>query len=685
MATYASTYGNPDWYKQQIDPKDAQNQANRLGISTDQLFQLYAQTNMPNIGQPGQQGMPSQGQQGQPGGGQQWTIPSGGLRPTQEQMAQWASGMGRDRAFGAPLPQLIAAPPSASGTALSGMYGPMATWQNVTGQGQGNQGGGTFTPAQLQQLGQQMSQFQVPQQVVPKLTGQTIVPTAQPGAQPVVPVKQFQSGGLVTQGNAYGTQYPLYAVDAQGNRTGNPVYANATNQASLLGAAALGIGGGYSPVVINPPPSGTPSSKSGVAPTGGALVGTSTPQVGWGTNEASWDQLAQTAGLSGSDISEFAKAGYTPAQVAQKLNVATPLGGPWTNPQIGSVFTPVARTAPTMALGATPLTPAAQPTATAYNPTPAPFAQAPPAPGLQIPQTIGLAAGQPPVSSPLLAAHTDALADAGKALFAHFGGDPNSAGPADIMHFHNQLTGALAAAPQPTAAKKMASGGRVPGRGNKDTVPALLTPGEYVIPKPQVQQLMRTGRLPIKMAGGGTVQDPDPDPNAPPEARRKTLTTAAQTQSTPPPAAPGGGYSGSSLVPGLAAAAQAYSSSMANLPRNPIGSGTGVDIRNTRLDPDPDLPSLKAAGMLGSGPGSGQPTATALGGIGSGLTQAAQAIASSVKPWQMQQSAIPAPPPAPPAPQLTQPQVAQQAQQGVNPYAAYIANQARYPASPYYT
>jgi hypothetical protein len=75
---------------------------------------------------------------------------------------------------------------------------------------------------------------------------------------------------------------------------------------------------------------------------------------------------------------------------------------------------------------------------------------------------------------------------------------------------------------------------------------------------------------------------------------------------------------------------------------------------------------------------------SALGGIGSGLTQAAQAIASSVHPWQMQQSAIPTPPPAPPAPQLTQPPAPQQAQQAVNPYVAYAANQARYPTSPYY-
>jgi hypothetical protein len=574
-----------------------------------------------------------------------------------------------------------------------------------------------------------------------------------------------QQQGPPTPGNAYGQAYPMYAIDAQGNPTGKPVYANPTNQASLLGAAALGIGGGQSPVVINQPPSGTPSSVSGVAPTSGALIGSTQPTTGW-----NWDTLAHAAGMTSAQIAPYMKSGQTAAQVGQSLGLgsgATPgMTGPWTNAQIGSVFTPVTPTAPTKV---TPLQGATQATATGYSPTATPFAQAPPAPGLQIPQT------------PFVAAHTDALADAGKALFAHFGGDPNSAGPADIANFHTQLTSALAgapqptaanllgtrptgqipppnpqavaglpgnlpgisggvpafgsaygtpppitvppwqggqagtgtavagqgglppaniigttpsgpipppnpalaAAPQPTAAKKMASGGRVPGRGNKDTVPALLTPGEYVIPKPQVQQLMRTGRLPIKMAGGGSVQDPDPDPNAPPETRRKML--SAQTSQAQPPAAPGGSNIHPALTSGLAAAAQTYGSAMANFPKNPIGSGSGVDIRNTRLDPDPDLPSLKAAGMLGSGPGSGQPTASALGGIGSGLTQAAQAIASSVKPWQMQQSAIPAPPPAPAPVQFQQPQVAQQAQQAVNPYAAYAANQARYPTSPYYS
>jgi hypothetical protein len=55
--------------------------------------------------------------------------------------------------------------------------------------------------------------------------------------------------------------------------------------------------------------------------------------------------------------------------------------------------------------------------------------------------------------------------------------------------------------------RQMSRGGVVPGRGNQDTVPALLTPGEYVIPKAQVQQMQQQGQ-PLRMADGGYVPDP---------------------------------------------------------------------------------------------------------------------------------------------------------------------------------
>jgi hypothetical protein len=40
-----------------------------------------------------------------------------------------------------------------------------------------------------------------------------------------------------------------------------------------------------------------------------------------------------------------------------------------------------------------------------------------------------------------------------------------------------------------TAKDKFATGGVVPGIGNSDTVPALLTPGEFVIRKGSAQQI----------------------------------------------------------------------------------------------------------------------------------------------------------------------------------------------------
>src|SRR5690606_39258508 len=54
---------------------------------------------------------------------------------------------------------------------------------------------------------------------------------------------------------------------------------------------------------------------------------------------------------------------------------------------------------------------------------------------------------------------------------------------------------------------KFATGGHVPGRGNRDTVPALLTPGEFVINKQSAEALgpEKLNRL-NKYAKGGPVQ-----------------------------------------------------------------------------------------------------------------------------------------------------------------------------------
>lgn len=61
---------------------------------------------------------------------------------------------------------------------------------------------------------------------------------------------------------------------------------------------------------------------------------------------------------------------------------------------------------------------------------------------------------------------------------------------------------------------EFAVGGRVPGSGDRDTVPAMLTPGEFVIPKDKVKALgvgffdsIRTGRI-VGLNAGGLVPTP---------------------------------------------------------------------------------------------------------------------------------------------------------------------------------
>jgi len=48
------------------------------------------------------------------------------------------------------------------------------------------------------------------------------------------------------------------------------------------------------------------------------------------------------------------------------------------------------------------------------------------------------------------------------------------------------------------------TGGKVPGSGNRDTVPAMLTPGEVVMSKPAVDKIGADNLLALNAAGGGT-------------------------------------------------------------------------------------------------------------------------------------------------------------------------------------
>jgi hypothetical protein len=263
------------------------------------------------------------------------------------------------------------------------------------------------------------------------------------------------------------------------------------------------------------------------------------------------------------------------------------------------------------------------------------------------------------------AAHNSALADAGMALYAHFGGDPSTATPKDIANFHRQLTdhigGALGG-----GALKANSGGLVPGRGNTDSVLALLTPGEYIVPKSQVHQLFGA-KTPVKMQSGGLVPD---DQDEPPEiagltpanqtmrnianlqARRTMAQNAALSANTP------------AYPSATTAAAQGYAAA-ANAGKIGGAAPTAAQVQGAAaMTPAQTQGSIAKANMGGIG--------SAIGGLASGLAQAAQTYADSIKPWQMQQQAFgpPAAPTGPAAQFAQQPSPQGQQRQQVNPSVA---------------
>jgi hypothetical protein len=475
---------------------------------------------------------------------------------------------------------------------------------------------------------------------------------------------------------------------------GNPVYG--LNQ---LGAAALN-----QPMTVTPFGTATIDPKSGVAQTAPQ------PITSKGVPKAPTGPWSNVPGVMGGAAGQGQYAQGVFSQPAPSTTTITPTTPATYAPTSTGAGTPFATPPP--APGAS--VPSQQPQPFAMPPggpmfggpqvnyvpgafqTP-PFGTAPEAPGAASPATAHQAL------APFLSAHASGLADAGKALYAHFGGDPNSATQKDIASFHSELQGALAGGPP----IKKRSGGLVPGRGNEDTVPALLTPGEYVIPKSQVAEIFG-GKTPTASqvaevfgarayASGGPVTDDD---NQPPEARRKTLATSqsktaptisptsspdqpSQPSSTPPPA-PGSttdlaklfaakrGLTSAEQIaqaggssPGLGAAAQqAWARGINPNVGLPVGASGYVNAAGQQIAPTPGT-----AGYQGAMP----QVASAISGLASGLSQAAQAYASSFKPWQMQKSAIPTPPPAEPAAQLTQAQVPQpnRQQQTISPFNPY--------------
>lgn len=747
--TPKDTTFTPDWYQKNMPSDVAASQSQALGISQDQLYKMYSAYAQAN---PGQRATwePTYTNQGVGSGGTVQSAPPAWpwmqqqvatqkaqqvLNPQQQTAQPWQPQMPQ-LGPAQPTPTVPVTPLTATpqfGAAAQGaaptMNVPQASAQAATplfslggGAGQNWMLPQVQTPGGGQALGGG-----------PAATGMQ----ATPGMMPYQPVKQFQAGGPVTQNQGIPLQdYTWYGTSPSGQGWTDPLLSG-----SALGAWALGM-----PLVANPTPSGTPSAKSGVAPVGQpsvygmpTAVGYQGPPLTIGGRTFTADQIntfapdqfaaLQQQGLipQGAQLPAGLSTGpwaRTPGLFVKAPMPTLPTTAPagWTgNPQM-----PLTAQAPANAaqMPQMPITPAAS-AAAAVPQQIMPPGQPPAAPGGAPPQ---MQAGMP---GSFMAAHTSALADAGRALYAHFGGDPNSAGPGDIANFHTQLTGmlgqlplgrttaaaganvALATGPAPAPSggpKKMQIGGRVPGRGNQDTVPALLTPGEYVLPKPEATRFM-AGQPIRRMAGGGTVTDD----SEPPEVRRQMLSVGQPTQQQQPqqgqqgqegqpvsgPAAGTGLGGGSDQTQQLAnmmaartmrqnaalsarlpayptattPAAQGYAAA-ANAGQITGGAPSAAELsKASAMTPGQIQGSIAKANMPAAG------MATAIGGIGSALAQAAQTYANSIKPWQMQANAIPAPPQAPGPPQLQQPTSAQPARQAAVPNPALYA--ANYQANPY--
>lgn len=452
--------------------------------------------------------------------------------------------------------------------------------------------------------------------------------------------------GAIKQSGGLGGQQATNPSSIPGQVSSDPM-----NLATNLGAAALN-----QPAVYNPTPGQIPQgSKGGVSavqsPTSSGSVPT-VPQGPWSTQAGVFTTQGQGQGNAAQAVPQAASGG-TPTPTA----IPNPRGGQ----------------------------------------AAAPYATAPAAPGVQTGAIAPVsAAAPPPAPTGGVDPHTQqALAHAGMAMYAHYGGDPATATPEDISNFHTQLQDhigslfggqgqsgiptqgqpqgvaqagatALGAATPPT---KMSTGGMVPGRGNQDTVPALLTPGEYVIPKQQAAQIFG-GREPIRMADGGLV--PEGQSKPPGETRHEALTNPAtgqpvgnmgsqatqqSSQSAPAqaPAAPGG--IGSSAMDYLAQARQMQAANLNsqgasgggyNIPASQgggyIGASPGVGESGYMY---PSQSAATAAGDVGPGVAGGtapagaqgMATAGAISDLASGLTKAAQTYANSIGSWKPQADA----------------------------------------------
>ena len=217
-------------------------------------------------------------------------------------------------------------------------------------------------------------------------------------------------------------------VDAAGAaaaaRKANPLGALGT---AALGAVGLGDYGG-SDLYTNPnPATGTWDKASGTSNVPQATV---TP-MGGGTTSGTggdWNQVAQAAGLSQNDVTEFQKQGLSANDVAQKFGVSSGSSGSGITTTVPSIFTkapmPQATPAPTQ------IYPSQQATAAQYNPGQA-FAiapQQPVTPPPAAPQGMPATMAQPQASAPDNSGALKSWSQLGSSAGAGYGHDSQNAG-----------------------------------------------------------------------------------------------------------------------------------------------------------------------------------------------------------------------------------------------------------------
>jgi hypothetical protein len=500
--------------------------------------------------------------------------------------------------------------------------------------GAGSQFGG-FVPANAPGVAKPAT----PYATAPAAPGLTNAPpTATPTAAPAAPDQDpaAHNQALAHAGMA------LYSHFGGDPSTATPTdISNFHNQLTdhIQGVAAqMGV-----PSAFGAPPQAAAGYTAGIQPAGiGAMATAGIPAPG----------AAPGAAPGGAPPLKMADGGFVPGQMGDPMEIA-PLGPGASQPGMptGPVGTPSYPTG--MPQGAPPMTPYGQPGGQPWGQG---GGQNPGGPmqGGGWGQGWGQGQGQgqggglqaSPVNTP----------------YGFQGGTPGGGmqGHPWMRRFGNQAA-PPPAAPSPLSAAggyagampQMSAGGVVPGRGSQDTVHALLTPGEYVIPKAQVQQ-MQNGQ-PLRFDEGGYV--PDPKDRDRPIPRSMTGgdvqapgSTAGgggmQRQALPPqqqspvtnPGSDQGQSQNANYWQNLLSKVQQQNAS--NAPSAIADTPSVAPSYDVASDPDPDWQYTgqeSAAGATGAGGGAASGVAGAAGvasGLISGLQKAVDTYKDSIKDFQ---------------------------------------------------